>query len=836
MDDIQAYIAAGWSVVPITAGKNPGFPGWEHRGAAMKVVNGQVLTWDGTVPNASWGVGIRHAYSGTMAFDIDDIEETVKYGIDVRALYNAHDAVTIDSGRKNRGKLLYRMPFGMVLPTKTYIKRVPVETNPGHFKRQMVFELRCGTSDKTTVQDVLPPTIHPDTGKPYRWGGKGHWSRLPIVPESLMKVWLSLSVDYVGDKVEVGDSSLEEITEALSFISPDCPYEDWRNVGMALRWYGDRTTNSDLAFEMWDEWSQGAPKRYPTNPREMEKLWNSFRSNKKNMVTLGTLFALARQDGWVRKLPDVAEMFAGVTPVAPTDVSNMLKAPAPEVDISLFPPTLARRAQEVSDSVGCDPLVPLWAGLAAACGAMDSRTRLELVEGWKVPPVLWLMTIGDPAAKKSPGSHPMIEPLEAIEREDAPRFKQALTDFKAQEIMHAQAHNAWTDFLKTGEALVPNAVAPKVPEMPPKPAPVRIIVQDINSPSLARLAEERPQGYLCHLDEMNGWARKLCARDGAEDRSTWVQAYESKRYELQRVGNGRISVENLALSIYGNIQPRVLAENLDGLSSDGLLQRFLPAVVRNEFDRLGNPIPAFLTSATKWDMLLRTLFALEPMTYRLSPEAYVVFRRFNQWYQDQKHNERLMRSSESFLGAFGKLEGLVGRLILVFHALETPYDPIVKPEMVERVVKLARQYIVPAYRYLLDEEGSMSAFDTWLMDHVIQHADKPSISMGEIKSSARRQFEKAKLTNPLAQNQWVMSGMYILEQRHWLLRTDDGSGEHKGKAEWHINPQLVKMFADYRKAVIKAKESRRADIRDSLPEGSRNKNARAHGADELEGI
>jgi len=825
-DSVQDYLDAGWALVLITAGKNPGFAGWEQRGSAIKSPD---------VLQPGWGVGLMHAYSGTMAFDIDDMEETIKYGIDVKALYAAPDAVTIDSGRKNRGKLLYRMPFGMVLPTKTYVVRVPSEEDPRRTKRKMVFELRCGTSDKTTVQDVLPPTIHPDTGKPYRWGGKGHWSRLPVVPDSLMKVWLSLSADYTTDKVEIGDSSLEEIAEALSFIEPDCPYEDWRNVGMALRWYGDRTTNSDVAFEMWDEWSKGAPKRYPSNPNEMTKLWNSFRSNKKTMVTLGTLFALARQDGWVRKMPDVSAMFAGVTPVAPTDVTNMLKAPAPEVDLSLFPPILARRAKEVSDSVGCDPLVPLWAGMAAACGALDSRIRLELNETWRVPPVLWLMTIGDPAAKKSPGSHPMIEPLEALEKEDGPRFKQALQEFQAQEIMHAQAFNVWQDFLKSPDALMPNAVAPKVPELPPKPAPARIIVQDINSPSLARLAEERPQGYLCHLDEMNGWARKLCARDGAEDRSTWAQAYESKRFELQRVGNGRVSVENLALSIYGNIQPRVLAENIDSLSTDGLLQRFLPAVVRNEYDRIGNPIPAFLTTASKWDTTLRTLYALQPMTYRLSPEAHKVFRRFNEWYHDQKANERMMRSSETFLTAFGKLEGLVGRLALLFHTLETPYDPTVKPEIIERVVKLARQYIVPAYRYLFDEEGSMTAFDTWLTDHVIQYADKPSITMGAIRTSARRQFEKAKLTNPLAQNQWIMNGMYILEQRHWVRRTDDGAGEHKGTAEWHIHPQLTQMFSDYRKAVIRAKESRVRDIVEKAPEGSRRKHMRAHGADILEG-
>ena len=39
-------------------------------------------------------------------------------------------------------------------------------------KEITVLEFRCGTADGLTVQDVLPPSMHPDTGMPYRWGGK----------------------------------------------------------------------------------------------------------------------------------------------------------------------------------------------------------------------------------------------------------------------------------------------------------------------------------------------------------------------------------------------------------------------------------------------------------------------------------------------------------------------------------------------------------------------------------------------------------------------------------------------------------------------------------------
>ena len=43
-----------------------------------------------------------------------------------------------------------------------------------------------------TVQDVLPPSIHPSTKQPYRWAGHGNWTRLPVIPQPLLDLWQSL--------------------------------------------------------------------------------------------------------------------------------------------------------------------------------------------------------------------------------------------------------------------------------------------------------------------------------------------------------------------------------------------------------------------------------------------------------------------------------------------------------------------------------------------------------------------------------------------------------------------------------------------------------------------
>lgn len=830
-DLIEQYIRAGWAIVPITKGKNPGFAGWESRGSAITLESRQRM-------HPTWGVGLMHGFSSTMAFDIDDWDETKKYGIDVDALYAAPDAVTILSGRKGRGKLLYRMPTWLTLPTKKYTIRVPVEGRPGHTKSRMVFELRCGSLEGGTVQDVLPPSIHPDTGKPYEWGGKGHWSRLPMIPSQLLKVWRELSVEHAPVLVDGVASSWDEIKEALTFIDADCAYDDWRNVGMALRWQGDRTMESDQAFHLWDTWSQGAPKRYPTGKNEMTKLWNSFRSTRNSLITLGTIYHLAKENGWVRPAIDASVLFQGTAPVQPSDIMAVFKPQPPEIDLSLWPKVLATRAEEVGDGVGCDPAVPLWAGLAAVCGAIDARTRLELNPTFQVPPVLWLMTIGDPAAKKSPGSRPMLKPLSHIEASEYPKHKQALVDWEAKEIIHAKAHKVWKSYLEGEGGLMDPTMAPLMPELPDPPVPVKLTVVDITSQALALSAADRPRGLLCVLDEMNGWVEKMTSRNSGENRSTWVMAYESERYELERVGSGRKTVENLAVSIYGNIQPRVLETHFDALATDGMLQRFLPVVLRTDKDRRGKPLPDFLTSVNRWETVLRATYAVPPMHYRLSSGATKVYEAFQDWYQDQKKNERLLRASDTFLTAYGKLEGLTGRLILLFHAIESPYEPLVSTDVVERVVRIVRRFIIPTYRYLLDDEGSMSSFDSWMVDYVIQHANEPKLSMSKIRAGARRQWEHARITQPMVQYQWVMNAMATLEkaapgQQPWVARADDGLKEHTGQVEWFVNPSLVTMFKEYRTAIIKAKDARMKEM-GANGEASTSTLRRAHGLDDLE--
>jgi hypothetical protein len=798
---VDAYIRHGWSLVPIPHGtKGPTSKGWNLKENTLVVQS--------HLP-PGFGIGLAHAYSGTMALDVDvwdraALELSTK-GINLQALYDAPDAVVIDSGRQGHGKLLYAMPMGIPLPSK---KLIDTRTNEaGDEERYNYLDFRCATANGLTVQDVLPPSIHPDTNQPYRWAGRGHWMRLPVIPDTLLKFWRDLLAADSDRTLPSGsgvNASWDEIRGALEFISPDCSREEWVTVGMALHYAGTTTGHVNDALALWDEWSQPSSK-YPGD-RAILVQWNSFRPDKATSVRLGSLFRLASKGGWVKPAPDVTTLFQSTSVKDPVQMTMDMRPPPPDLDLTLFPDVLRRRAAEVSESVGCDPLVPLFAGLAAVSGAIDARTRLHINDGFEVPPVLWVCTIGSPADKKTPGSSPMFSVLDQLEREDIPRYKQALQVYEALEVRHEASKKAFLDAAKDVHGMLAGEVPQGYGEAPVPPVKLRIVVQDITSQKLVRHGADMPRGLLCYLDEMFSWVNRLTDKHSGEHKSTWTESYESRRHVIDRVGAGTIEAENFAVSIYGNMQPQVFRNKYDALAEDGFLQRFVPVVLRPKFTRLSSPRTRESTNTAQYDQMIRTAFGLPAVTYRLSGQSYAVFREFERWHHAMMRDEALLRTREQCLQAMGKLVGLTGRITLVMHAMENPYSTEVSAGTVERAVRFVKTYVIPVMRFA--HNGDMAGaetFDTWCADYVVQYADQPKLTMTQIRRSARRWVEKM---NQQAVTEMIFASMYVLEQAGWVARADGGEDERYGRAEWFINPQLSTTFKEHRQRVIEAKQRR----------------------------
>jgi len=171
----------------------------------------------------------------------------------------------------------------------------------------------------------------------------------------------------------------------------------------------------------------------------------------------------------------------------------------------------------------------------------------------------------------------------------------------------------------------------------------------------------------------------------------------------------------------------------------------------------------------------------------------------------------------------GKMEGLLGRIALIWHAMGNPFSTTVSGETMQQAVNVIRMYVIPSLRYVY--EADVGGFDQWCADYVIQYADHPEITMSMIRRSARRQIEGMSHWNQMDR---ILTSMYPLEQAGWVARVDDG--EQKDGAKWAVNPELQTMFADHRKGTIEAKQRVMDDIYKLSPKDA----PKVHGAEVLD--
>lgn len=177
-DDAVRYVKElGWSLVPIPPGtKGPNTPGWNTPGNAVSTEEGCQF-WE---KNPEWNMGALLSESRLAILDIDHLENTQ---ILFDALGISYEEIVKDAprimGRPGRDKAIFQLPPGVTLKRHALSWPVPDDEE----STDTVIEFRAGA-----IQDVLPPSIHPDTGMPYRWK-KEPFDGIPELPPQILHIW-----------------------------------------------------------------------------------------------------------------------------------------------------------------------------------------------------------------------------------------------------------------------------------------------------------------------------------------------------------------------------------------------------------------------------------------------------------------------------------------------------------------------------------------------------------------------------------------------------------------------------------------------------------------------
>ena len=794
------YILNGWKLCSIPGGaKGPTTPGWNIN----PVTNPANLTGN---------VGLLHGLSGTCSIDIDNLSWAKRWltenGIDLQALLDAPDAVQITSGREGSAKLLYALPAFLAMPTKKIV-----------IKTVTTLEFRCIAVNGHSVQDVLPPSKHP-SGTTYAWAGAGDWTKLPPLPMALQLLWSnlvarseSLPPPEAYEDASKPITNYEELMSAVNTLDHNCDHDTWVKIGMALH----SVNSGSKGFTIWRDWSRKSIIKYPGDPT-MDKRWKSFKATPTG-VTVATIYDLAYKAGWVPPTPDLTKMFSAVTEegmakttpeAAENRFAGQMSAP-PTTDLSLWPQALVRRAQEVATEVGCDVIVPLTAGLCALSGATDKRSRLLVNGTWTVPPNVWMMTVGEPADKKTPGSKPMIKPLHAIERENLKKHAADMLLWEGKEARYTAELKAYKSWSESDESQLPNSMPPNVTPLPPKPEPLRLVISDATTQKMVMMAENRPAGFLLHLDEMNRWLTRLGDARSTDDRGAWIQGYESGPFSMDRIGSGSTMVEHLGISLYGNCQPEVFRSNVKQASSDGLIQRFMPVVINPKNNVMWqDSIPADQSHEGEYEQLLRSVYAHGEHSYTLSEEARTVFKAFSKYCLEIRDDERILESNNTYQTALGKLEGNFCRMALMFHIIENKDNSVVSGELMMRVMKLFKTFIVPSLRYTYMEVGQQSdPLARHIFRVIVQSAGmKATMTLAEIKSALPSTYEQNR--EPWKFEQLIRAHMAEMEVAGYAMMHQD----HPRTPVWAINPKLSRVFDEYRRKIIASQNRSVQNIED----------------------
>lgn len=172
----------GMHVIPIKpASKLPLLNDWGNHAMSDPAAAEQYFT-----ENPDQNLGISLGHSDLCSLDIDCEESfqhiLAEFGIDPNDLWKFP---TVQGSSKGR-RLLFRVPANVSLPyTKLNWKR-----EDDTAKMYTVFELRAACDGKSRF-DMLPPSIHPDTQKPYQWivqppKPDTDW---PTPPDWLLAMW-----------------------------------------------------------------------------------------------------------------------------------------------------------------------------------------------------------------------------------------------------------------------------------------------------------------------------------------------------------------------------------------------------------------------------------------------------------------------------------------------------------------------------------------------------------------------------------------------------------------------------------------------------------------------
>lgn len=536
------------------------------------------------------------------------------------------------------------------------------------------------------------PSVHPDTGRPYRWthagtGGThegpvpfGSWAELP--PAALADLTAPVGSNgttsnrprptggWAGEvRLALGDAlaalgpgavaSRHETVTPIVMRLVSLEEGGFPGAGEALatleRAYLDAVAGDRggprVAAEEWRRMVDGA--RVKVTPvtweeRQAERDMNGLVVDTSN--------------------PADATAEADQPPARPAILAQYAHLGFP---IDVLPPTCAEFVAATAASLSVHQGTVATMMLPVAGAALGNVWAFRPQADWQEQANLWGAVIAAPSVRKSPVEKRVVAPLWAIQNELDRRHREALAEWGQDD--------------------------PKARGAEPQRAD--LVLVDYTTEALADALEVHQRGVLLSQDELSGFIGALNQyKDGkGNDRSLHLSFWSRSPWRVRR-RTRHVFIPSPYVGVVGGVQPDVAHLLLDG--RDGLPYRFLYKYQPKIRKRVADPVPYELTA--RYENLIQGLYDLAPLTVGDKtvplevPYADDNARRTLHVALDGIYREQFEEGlPDQLVDYWGKLEAYLARFALVLAAMwhvDTGAEAKVTTATVERASKLIDYY------------------------------------------------------------------------------------------------------------------------------------------------
>ena len=379
-------------------------------------------------------------------------------------------------------------------------------------------------------------------------------------------------------------------------------------------------------------------------------------------------------------------------------VEQLLSAQKAGLDLSeILPQKLAAPIKELAAMLNLKPECYLAAALTQVSSLfkVGSQVMLNRKTDYYCTPNYFAAIVGESSQKKSPVKRAIIDrPMQLLRERAREEFRKAQQEY--EEELAAYKSN------KKKKSAEDEHQSP-----PPKPPRQKLysFTKATGEGILYQVAEYPDQGLLYCCDELASLfksANQYRGGKGSDDEDL-LEYWNGTGSTVLRASGTKADLDGLLLSVFGTIQPDVLATLLKDCSdSNGKFARFdfvfqpLAASELPEEDSGSFDLTPMLSS------LYAKIDALPALKLELSPEAK---RLFNAFYK-ATDKRRVEESKQGIRAMVGKMQEKVGKMAAIIHTVDCVFNGV---EVSSLIPKTAVEAAIKFVKFSSDQISSLYA-------------------------------------------------------------------------------------------------------------------------------